>query len=126
MFVTTSADGGLTWTEPIPLSPPGANSVLPAASSGGAGDFRVSWMDTRTGRWNVWYSRSTDGGATWSEAIRLSNRRGGAPYKRAKGFLEVYGDYGEIDVTSSGNTVAIWGEGASYSGPGGVWFVRQR
>ena len=83
-------------------------------------------MDTRTGRWNVWYSRTTDGGATWSDAIRLSNARGGAVYKGPKGFLEAYGDYGEIDVTNEGKTVAIWGEGASYTGPGGVWFVRER
>jgi BNR repeat-like domain len=125
MFVTASTDGGQTWARSIPLSPPGANSVFPMAASGDSGDFRVAWMDTRTGRWNVWFSRSIDGGATWSKAIRLSNRRGGAPYKRPKGFLEAYGDYGEIDVTSSGKTVAIWGEGASYAGPGGVWSVRQ-
>jgi BNR repeat protein len=126
VFATTSSDGGLTWSDPSPLSPPGADSLFPAAVSGGPGDFRVWWMDTRTGRWNVWYSRTTDGGVTWSDAIRLSNARGGTAYKRPKGFLEAYGDYGEIDVTSEGKTVAIWGEGASYTGPGGVWFVRER
>ena len=41
------------------------------------------------------------------------------------GFLEPYGDYGEIAVTSDGATIAMWGEGASYSGPGGTWFNRQ-
>jgi hypothetical protein len=121
-----SADGGSTWTDPIPLSPPGANSLLPAAATGGPGDFRVWWADTRTGGWNVWYSRSTDGGATWSAAARLSDARGGAAYKRPKGFLEVYGDYGGIAVTSTGETVATWGEGASFAGPGGAWFARQK
>ena len=83
------------------------------------------WMDTRTGRWNVWYTGTIDGGATWTPPIRLSNATSGTPYKSRKGFLEAYGDYGEIDVTSEGRTVAIWGEGPSYNGPGGVWFIRQ-
>ncbi len=126
VFATTSSDGGLTWAAPTALSPPGADAIFPAAVSGGPGDFRVWWMDTRTGRWNVWYSRTTDGGATWSDAIRLSNARGGAVYKSAKGFLEAYGDYGEIDITNEGKVVAIWSEGASYTGPGGAWFVRER
>ncbi len=126
VFATTSSDGGLTWATPTALSPPGADAIFPAAVSGGPGDFRVWWMDTRTGRWNVWFSRTTDGGATWSDAIRLSNARGGAVYKGSKGFAEAYGDYGEIDITNEGKVVAIWGEGASYTGPGGVWFVRER
>ncbi|MGZ5299283.1 MAG: sialidase family protein [Actinomycetota bacterium] len=126
VFATSSSDGGLTWADPTPLSPPGSDAIFPAAVSGGPGDFRVWWMDTRTGRWNVWYSRTTDGGAIWSDAIRLSNARGGTAYKRPNGFLEAYGDYGEIDVTNEGKIVAIWGEGASYAGPGGVWFVRER
>ena len=57
VFATTSSDGGHTWATPTALSPPGADAIFPAAVSGGPGDFRVWWMDTRTGRWNVWYSR---------------------------------------------------------------------
>jgi len=126
IFATISTDGGVTWMVPTPLSPPDAASVFPAAASGGPGDFRVWWMDARTGHWNVWYARTTDGGATWSDAVRLSNARGGTTYKRPNGFLEAYGDYGEIAVTNDGKTVAVWGEGTSYAGPGGTWFVRQR
>ena len=49
----------------------------------------------------------------------------GAAYKHADGFDEVYGDYGEIAITSAGKTIATWGEGLSWVGPGGVWFNRQ-
>ena len=126
VFLTLSTDGGDTWGTPLPVSPERANAIFPAATSGGPGDFRVWWMDTRTGRWNVWYTSTTDGGATWSVPIRLSNAVSGEPYKRRRGFAEVYGDYGEIDVTDVGATIAIWGEGASYTGPGQVWFTRQR
>ena len=126
VYLTVSTDGGDTWGTAIPVSPERANAIFPAATSGGAGDFRVWWMDTRSGRWNVWYTRTTDGGATWSRAVRLSNAVSGFPYKSRRGFAEAYGDYGEIDVTNTGRTVAIWGEGASYAGPGNVWFTRER
>jgi hypothetical protein len=42
------------------------------------------------------------------------------------GFLQPYGDYFELDVDSTGRTVALWGEGNSYVGPGNVWFARAR
>jgi hypothetical protein len=57
--------------------------------------------------------------------VKISDATGGAAYKNANGFAEVYGDYGEIAITNTGKTVAIWGEGTSYTGPGGAWFNRQ-
>jgi hypothetical protein len=39
--------------------------------------------------------------------------------------MEVYGDYGEVNVTSTGKTIAVWGEGFSWTRPRGVWFNRQ-
>jgi hypothetical protein len=126
VFLTLSTDGGDTWGTPLPVSPSGTNAIFPAATSGGSGDFRVWWMDTRRGAWNVWYTSTTDGGTTWSAPIRLSNAMSGEPYKSRRGFAEAYGDYGEIDVMDTGMTIAIWGEGASYVGPGQVWFTRQR
>jgi hypothetical protein len=127
-FVRTSTDGGLTWGQRVRLSPRKANSAFPAAVGTGDGDFRVWFMDDRRGDgddgWNVWYRRSTDGGLTWSRAVRISDARSGTAYKRRRGFDEPYGDYGEIAVTPSGGTVAVWGEGPSYLGPGGSWFNR--
>jgi hypothetical protein len=29
-----------------------------------------------------------------------------------------------MDINSVGKTVAIWGEGFSWTGPGNVWFAR--
>jgi hypothetical protein len=75
--------------------------------------------------WNVWYRRSSDGGATWAAAVKISDATGGAAYKTPAGFLEVYGDYGELAITNTGKSIAIWGEGLSYTGPGGVWFNRE-
>jgi hypothetical protein len=126
MFVSRSTDGGLTWSARRQLSPIGANAVSSAAVGTGHGDIRVWWMDDRTGRFNTWYSSSSDGGRTWSAAARISNAVSGPAYVGLRGFAEVYGDYGEIAITNTGKTVATWGEGPSYFGPGGAWFNRQR
>ena len=57
---------------------------------------------------------------------RHLGRGRGATYKTAAGYASPYGDYGAIDVTNTGKTVVVWGEGASFSnGPGGIWFNRQ-
>ena len=78
-------------------------------------------------RWNTYYRYSTDGGVTWSEEAQLSAFVSGYDYKLATpgdGYLQPYGDYFELDI-SSGETVAVWGEGNSYIGPGNVWFARE-
>ena len=76
---------------------------------------------------NVWYRSSRDGGKTWSSAVKLNDAGGGsAGYVNADGsFHEVYGDDGEIAVTSRDRTFAAWGEGLSWTGPGGTWFDLQ-
>ncbi|MEX2439518.1 MAG: hypothetical protein WD739_06520 [Actinomycetota bacterium] len=72
------------------------------------------------------YRSSTDGGQTWSAEADISDADDGATYKTAAGFASEYGDYGAIDITNTGTSVAVWGEGASFSaGPGGIWFNRQ-
>jgi Neuraminidase (sialidase) len=126
VFARSSSDGGTTWGQRVPLSPTGANAAFAAAVGTGNDEVRAYFADQRTGRWNVWYRSSSDLGATWTTAIRISDADSGTVYKDEDGFTEFYGDYGEIAVTSAGKTVAVWGEGPSYNGPGGVWFNRQR
>lgn len=130
IFARRSTDGGVTWSPAVALSKAGETSTAPAVESRGSGDVRAWYYETSGGgnddAWNVWYRRSRDGGATWSVPVRISDAPGGAAYKTASGFLEVYGDYGEVAITSTGKTIAIWGEGLSYTGPGGVWFNRER
>jgi hypothetical protein len=124
-----SSDGGVTWSAPVTLSAAGETTTAPAIESRGTGDVRAWYYQTSGGAnadaWNIWYRTSIDGGATWTAAVKISDATGGAAYKTAAGFAEVYGDYGEIGITSAGKSIAIWGEGLSYTGPGGVWFNRQ-
>lgn len=125
VYARSSTDGGQTWSGRVRLSRRGVNAAFAAAVGTGDDEARVFFMDQRTGRWNVRYRASEDLGASWSRPVRISDARSGTAYKDPSGFLEVYGDYGEIAVTNRGRTVAVWGEGTSYFGPGGVWFNRQ-
>jgi len=124
-----SSDGGRTWSAPVTLSAAGETTDAPAVESRANGDVRAWYYQTSGGgnvnAWNVWYRTSADGGATWTAAVNISDATGGAAYKTAAGFAEVYGDYGELAITNTGKSIAIWGEGASYNGPGGCWINRQ-
>ena len=125
-----SADKGVTWSAAVALSKAGENSTAPAVESRGSGDVRAFYYETSGGgnddAWNIWYRTSSDGGATWSAPVKISDAPGGAAYKTPAGFMEVYGDYGEIAITQRGKSIAIWGEGLSYDGPGGVWINREQ
>jgi hypothetical protein len=130
MWVKTLAYGSATWSTRLEISngSTAVNNAFPALGAGpSAGDFRVAWQDDRqqsqTG-WNTWYRRSTDGGASWSAPIRLSDLTSGAPYKSANGYRFPYGDYFELAVDGAGVNHVIWGEGDSYTGPGGTWYTR--
>lgn len=127
VYVLRSSDRGATWSAPQDIGgPAGANANFPAIAATGNGDFRLYFMDARNGAdaWNTWYRRSTDGGTTWTAEVKISDATSGPVYVTPSGFQEPYGDYGEIAITPAGKTVAIWGEGPDYTGPGGVWLNR--
>ena len=90
-----------------------------------AGDFRIAWQDDTRGAtsWNTWFRRTTDGGRTFSTAVRLSDLGSGAPYKNANGYTFPYGDYFAMSTDSDGTNNVIWSEGTSYNGPGGSWYT---
>jgi hypothetical protein len=126
VYVSASSDEGRTWSPGVPVSVAGEDATGPRLASFG-GTTRLWYMQTADGdnpdAWNVWYRSSSDGGSTWSAPVKISDAAAGAAgYVGADGFGEIYGDYGEIGVTSAGKTFAVWGEGFSYTGPGGTWF----
>jgi hypothetical protein len=125
LYVRTSTDGA-TWSARQQLNSLG-DSGFPVVTHGpAAGDFRVAWQDNRNGAnaYNTWYTRTTNGGSTWSAAVRLSDLGSGAAYKTAAGYAFPYGDYFEMDTAPSGVNYVIWSEGTNYVGPGGSWFTR--
>jgi hypothetical protein len=129
VYARTSEDGGFTWSKRTALSVDGENATGPRVEATGSGDFRLWYMQTKNedvSSWNVWYRSSTNGGDTWKAPVKISDAPADAAgYTDADGFDEIYGDYGEIDITSEGKTIAVWGEGFSWLGPGGTWFNLQ-
>ena len=136
-YVTISTDEGLTWGDATAVSVTGEDSTQPRVVGTGNGDYRLWYMQTSDGDlmkpdgthyWNVWYRNSIDGGVTWTAPLKISDApAGSAPYIHTDpsgdtAFDEIYGDYGEIAITSAGKTIGVWGEGISYFGPGGCWF----
>jgi hypothetical protein len=131
VYVSRSSNSGRTWTQGVPLSVAGENATQPRLASSGGDNVRIWYMQTADGdnpdAWNVWYRSSSNGGQSWSTPVKISDApAGAAAYINEDGFDEVYGDYGEIAVTNTGKTVATWGEGLSYTGPGGSWFNIQQ
>jgi hypothetical protein len=129
MYVRRSVDRGATWSGRLEVSDPNpaVHNGFPAVAAGPVpGDFRLIWQDTRgggTGAWNTWMRTTANGGASWSTAQRLSDLGAGAPYKSAAGYAFPYGEYLELTVDGEGRNHAVWGEGASYDGPGGTWYT---
>jgi hypothetical protein len=125
IFARSSSDAGRSWSARTAISRKGETATAPAVEMVGDGDVRAFYYETANDvdvdAWNVWYRTSTDGGRTWEPAVKISDATEGAKYKHADGFEEVYGDYGEMAVTSAGAAIAAWGEGFSWIGPGGVW-----
>ncbi len=129
IYVRTSTDG-VAWSarQLVSTGLAGVNSGFPAlASAPGAGDFRLAYQDDRNGpttAFNTWYRRTTTGGGSWTPDVRLSNLGSGAPYKTSAGYAFPYGDYLEIAVDPFGTSHVAWGEGTSYTGPGGTWYTK--
>jgi hypothetical protein len=111
------------WSDPTVVSTVGRMATAPASEATVNDDVRLWFAERRPAdRWNIWYRSSADGGVSWSAPVLISDATSGAKYKNADGFLEFYGDYGEVAVMSNGKTIATWAEGFSWFGPGGTWF----
>jgi hypothetical protein len=93
-YVVKSADGGVTWSKPVAISPlqeivPPANTVFrvnsfPAAGVAPNGDVYVAWSSQMSNTGGLCatstnngchatavYSKSTDGGTTWSAPVPI-------------------------------------------------------
>ncbi len=81
VVVQRSTDGGLTWTDPVAIDddPPSQlnTSFYPQMGVAPNGRVDVVWQDSRDQtdfHFNVRYTYSTDGGATWAHNVLISDR----------------------------------------------------
>jgi len=80
VFFSRSTDGGATFSTPQNLSnsPAGSSSAQIAVDSGG--NINVVWVDNTPSNYQIFFSGSIDGGATFSTPKNISNDPRGADY----------------------------------------------
>jgi len=100
-----STDGGITFLTQ-PLSNTVGYSYSPRICVDGKGAINVVWVDDTTGNPVVYFSRSTDGGATFSPSMSLSS-------------VAAYSASPQVAVDGSGNISVVW---ESDSTPVGILF----
>jgi hypothetical protein len=135
--VVKSTDGGATWSAPQVIAdqqsvgvadpntgfPVRDGSIIPEPAIGPSGELYVVWQDARFSggtRDEVAFSRSTDGGATWSTPKRISTATGAPAFLPT---VKVSAD-GTVGVTyydfrnlQPGNTTTL---------PTDYWFISSR
>jgi hypothetical protein len=85
IYFSKSTDGGGTWSANVDASnnPNGTNTVyLMGLVVDSNGTLSAIWGDSREGdEWNVYFARSTNGGANWNSAIRVNDNTTLAQYQ---------------------------------------------
>src|SRR6266446_1609018 len=78
VFFSRSTDGGTTFSAPIDLSADAADSANPQVATDAAGNIFVVWENDTAGALGILFSRSIDGGLTFSAPVFLSMNMGGS------------------------------------------------
>jgi hypothetical protein len=76
IMLSRSTDGGLTFSGPVRVSTGAGRAVEAHVKVDDSDNIHVTWVDESEGDAQAFYSRSTDGGLTFSDPINLSNRPG--------------------------------------------------
>lgn len=72
VFLTRSTDGGADFSVPQIISHAGANPAGDQLVVDSNSNINVAWSDNSPGYYAVFFSRSTDGGATFSATLQVS------------------------------------------------------
>lgn len=97
IFYSNSTDGGTTWSPAVDVSNTGDFSGGPRIAIDSNRSLHVVWLDATPGNYEIFYSKSTDGGTTWSAAVNLSNN-------------SVDSQISKIAVDSGDNLHVVWGD----------------
>jgi len=114
LYYIRSTDGGVTWKPTVRLTTPDCSAMRPGIAAVGraSGDYvHVTWFDRRDSKevwdWDIYYKRSTDGGATWGSDVRMTS----TPYhSRHPQIVATPGP------TGPGRVCCIWEDGSFVTG----------
>ena len=112
IYYLRSTDGGATWEKQIRLTQPEATAMRPGVAAAGK-YVHVIWFDRRDSKlkpawdWEIYYKRSTDGGATWGPDVRMSHTR-------------AHSRHPQILATAGGRVCCIWEDEQKWEG-GDKW-----
>ena len=81
ILVTKSTDGGMTFGAPVDISRNIGTSSSPQFAVSG-NDVYVVWQAKTTGKYQIIFAKSTDGGATFSTPANISNNSGDSSYPK--------------------------------------------
>jgi hypothetical protein len=95
IFLLHSGDAGDSWDPPKQLTTSRAAFRLSVAYADNA--LHLVWMDFRSGRWDTYYLRSRDRGATWDAEQRIAEGKGTFGAERP-----------QVAVRGTGVHVTIW------------------
>jgi hypothetical protein len=102
-----STDFGVTWSGPIRVDHDATNAWKwsPSAEADSTAKLYVAWQDQRNLNFDVYFSRSTDAGSTWSIERVINDDPGisdqANPSLRAKGNGEVYVCWDDLRTKAS-------------------------
>jgi hypothetical protein len=87
-YCTRSTDQGSTWGPWVTVDPAGSYTAgygdrapLPSIAAPTDTNVVITWVDDRFGTWDILYSRSTDGGMTWTPTAVLNDSAAGGQCK---------------------------------------------
>jgi len=129
IYFSSSTNGGENWLPRATVSQAGAGveHAFPAIAAGANGDVRIAWMASRKAdHWNTYYRSSSNGGATWTDEIRISQYVPGYRYIKKDGFRFPFGDYFGLTIDNHSDAHIVWGEGMNYQSPGSIWHASGR
>ena len=107
LVVTSSDDGGLTWSLPVDIGARPAVGVIPVIRP--TGELVVVYL-LEVGQFGIASSRSVDGGATWNSPVRIADVSSSCAIRGFRGF--------PLPAAETDSTGRVWATWHSCESPG--------
>lgn len=110
IYFRRSTNAGTSWISEIAFANNEIQAINPSIASL-LSTLHVVWEDYRDGNAEIYYRRSTNGGANWGSDVRLSN---------AAGFSE----FPAVAVSADGSVHVVWRDDRNGSGNTEIYYKR--